>query len=175
MGEGKTVLFTGASFGIGDHCTLLASAGEVLLVARSKDQLELIANEIRAASGFAEAHPTDLMDPDAVAELAHRLLEAHGAIDIVVNNAGKSIRRSVALSYDRFHDYQRTISVNYLGPVRLLLALLPGMRQRRAGQIINVSTFGVRVPPGPRWGVSGVEGRVRHVVCAWGSRRGPTA
>jgi acyl-CoA synthetase (AMP-forming)/AMP-acid ligase II/NAD(P)-dependent dehydrogenase (short-subunit alcohol dehydrogenase family) len=152
--DGKIVLITGASFGIGEAAArLLASAGaKVLLVARSKEQLEAVAGEIRAAGGTAEAHPADLMDSEAVAELAHRLLETHGSIDIVVNNAGKSIRRSVALSYDRFHDYQRTIGVNYLGPVRLLLALLPGMRQRRSGQIINVSTFGVRVPPGPRWG-----------------------
>ena len=87
-----------------------------------------------------------------MAALCGRLLEAHGSIDIVVNNAGKSIRRSVALSYNRFHDWKRTIGVNYLGPVRLLLALLPEMRRRRSGHIVNVSTFGVRVPPGPRWG-----------------------
>src|SRR5262249_22623992 len=89
---------------------------------------------------------------DAVANLAQRLLDAHGSIDIVVNNAGKSIRRSVALSTDRFHDFERTIGVNYMGPVRLLLALLPAMQRRKSGQIVNVSTFGVRVPPGPRWG-----------------------
>jgi acyl-CoA synthetase (AMP-forming)/AMP-acid ligase II/NAD(P)-dependent dehydrogenase (short-subunit alcohol dehydrogenase family) len=151
---GKTVLVTGASFGIGEAAArLLASAGaRVLLVARSKDQLELVAAAIRARGGTAEVHTVDLTDTEAVADLARRLLEAHGAIDIVVNNAGKSIRRSVALSYDRFHDFERTTGVNYLGPIRLLLTLLPDMRRRRSGQIINVSTFGVRVPPGPRWG-----------------------
>ena len=69
-----------------------------------------------------------------------------------MNNAGKSIRRSVALQTDRFHDFERTIGVNYLGPIRLTLALLPEMRRRKSGQIVNVSTFGVRVPAGPRWG-----------------------
>ncbi len=151
---GKIVLITGASFGIGEATArLLASAGAtVLLVARSRDQLELVAATIRSRGGAAEVYPTDLTDPDAVAALAARLLEIHGSIDIVVNNAGKSIRRSVALSYDRFHDFERTIGVNYMGPVRLLLALLPEMRRRRAGQIVNVSTFAVRVPPVPRWG-----------------------
>ena len=67
---------------------------------------------------------------DAVEILTRRLLETHGAINIVVNNAGKSIRRSIALTYNRFHDVTRTIGVNYLGPVRLVLALLPAMRQR---------------------------------------------
>jgi len=151
---GKKVLITGASFGIGEATArLFASAGAVvLLVARSRDQLELVAESIRAQGGSAEVHPTDLTDTDAVAALAKQLLDDHGSIDIVVNNAGKSIRRSVALSYDRFHDFERTIGVNYLGPVRLLLALLPEMRRRGSGQLINVSTFGVRVPPGPRWG-----------------------
>jgi len=151
---GKTVLITGASFGIGEATArLLASAGATaILVARSRDQLELVAMTIRSHGGTAEVHLADLTDPAAVATLAGRLLDAHESIDIVVNNAGKSIRRSVALSYDRFHDFERTIGVNYLGPVRLLLALLPEMRRRGAGQIVNVSTFGVRMPPGPRWG-----------------------
>ena len=152
--DGKTVLITGASFGIGNATArLLAAAGaKVLLVARSQEQLEFVAAEIRAQGGTAEVYAADLTDTAAVADLARRVIEAHGTVDVVVSNAGKSIRRSVALSYDRFHDYERTLGVNYLGPIRLLLALLPGMRQRGAGQLINVSTFGVRVPPGPRWG-----------------------
>ncbi len=152
--EGKTVLITGASFGIGEATArLLAAAGaKVLLVARSRDQLEAVARSIRACGGSAEVHPVDLTDSPAVAELGRVLLAAYGSIDIVVSNAGKSIRRSIALSYDRFHDYERTCGVNYLGPVRLLLALLPEMRRRRIGHIVNVSTFAVRVLPAPRWG-----------------------
>jgi len=152
--EGKTALITGASFGIGEACArLLAAAGaKVLLVARSREQLNSVADVIRSQGGVAEVYPTDLMDIEAVAALGKLVLEVHGTIDILVSNAGKSIRRSVALQYDRFHDFERTIGVNYLGPVRLLLSLLPAMRHRRSGQIINVSTFGVRVPPGPRWG-----------------------
>jgi len=151
---GKTALISGASYGIGEACAwLLASAGaKVLLVARSREQLEAVAAGIRSQGGIAEIYPTDLTDTEAVATLGKQVLEVHGTIDIVVSNAGKSIRRSVALQYDRFHDFERTIGVNYLGPIRLLLCLLPGMRQKRSGQIINVSTFGVRVPPGPRWG-----------------------
>lgn len=151
---GKTVLITGASFGIGEACArLFAAAGaKVVLVARSRDQLEATAAAIRMAGGAADVQPTDLTDAAAVAALGQYLLDTYGSVDVVVNNAGKSIRRSVALSYDRFHDFERTIGVNYLGPVRLLLALLPEMRRRKAGQIVNVSTFGVRVSPGPRWG-----------------------
>src|SRR5262249_49537083 len=106
---GKTVLITGASFGIGESvASLLASAGaNVILVARSADKLEEIAAMIRAQGGTAEVHATDLTDIAAVETLAARLLETHGSIDIVVNNAGKSIRRSVALTYDRFHDIER--------------------------------------------------------------------
>jgi NAD(P)-dependent dehydrogenase (short-subunit alcohol dehydrogenase family) len=68
----------------------------------------------------------------------------HGGVDVLVNNAGRSIRRSVALSYDRFHDYERTMQLNYFGAVRLMLALLPGMRERKRGQIVNISSIGVQ-------------------------------
>jgi NAD(P)-dependent dehydrogenase (short-subunit alcohol dehydrogenase family) len=150
---GKVVLVTGASYGIGEATARkLAGAGAtVLLVARSEDRLERLRAEIAQAGGGAFAYPTDLSDPDAVASLATRLLEDHGQVDVVVSNAGKSIRRSVEMSYERFQDYERTIGINYLGPVRLLLALLPSMRERGTGQIVNVSTIGVLAPPTPRW------------------------
>jgi NAD(P)-dependent dehydrogenase (short-subunit alcohol dehydrogenase family) len=150
---GKVALVTGASYGIGEATArLLGAAGAtVLLVARSHERLARVAAEIVAHGGSACAYPTDLADLDAVAALAGTLLERHGNIDIVVNNAGKSIRRSIDLSYDRFHDFQRTIDVNYLGPVRLVLALLPAMRARGAGHIVNISTVGTRMPPAPRW------------------------
>jgi NAD(P)-dependent dehydrogenase (short-subunit alcohol dehydrogenase family) len=151
---GKTVLVTGASFGIGEACAqMLGAAGaHVLLMARSRDRLAAVAESIRSAGGRATDYPIDLSDVDAVAALAPRILAEHGAVDVLVNNAGKSIRRSLALSYDRFHDVERTIGVNYLGAARLVLALLPSMRARRRGHLINVATIGSRVPPGPRWG-----------------------
>jgi NAD(P)-dependent dehydrogenase (short-subunit alcohol dehydrogenase family) len=151
--EGKVVLVTGASFGIGEATAVqLGEAGAiVLLVARSGERLEEVAERISAAGGVADIHACDLADPDAVGGLAERVLAEHGHVDVIVSNAGKSIRRSIELSYDRFRDFERTIEVNYLGPVRLLLALLPGMRERGEGHIVNVSTLGVRVPPTPRW------------------------
>jgi len=152
--DGKVVLVTGASYGIGEAAARrLAAAGAVVLaVARSQERLESMCAEIAERGGEAFAYPADLADIDAVDALATRVLERHGHVDVLVNNAGKSIRRSIELSYDRFHDFQRTIDVNYLGPVKLLLALLPSMRRRRSGHLVNVSTLGVRMPPAPRWG-----------------------
>jgi NAD(P)-dependent dehydrogenase (short-subunit alcohol dehydrogenase family) len=151
--DGKVVLVTGASHGIGRAtATKLADAGaSVLLVARSGDVLDELAEELRERGADAQAFPVDLTDTDRVGELVPELLAAHGRVDIVVNNAGKSIRRSVAATADRFHDVTRTIGVNYLGPVRLLLGLLPAMREQGGGHIVNTSTIGVLVPPAPRW------------------------
>jgi NAD(P)-dependent dehydrogenase (short-subunit alcohol dehydrogenase family) len=150
---GKVVLVTGASYGIGEATARkLAGAGAtVLLVARSADKLEDLRAEIERDGGEAFAYPADLADPESVEALAAHVLDAHGHVDVIVNNAGKSIRRSIELSYERFHDFERTIDINYLGPVKLLLALLPSMRERKQGHIVNVSTVGVRVPPAPRW------------------------
>ena len=82
--------------------------------------------------------------------MAEEVLAYHGHVDILVNNAGRSIRRSVALSYDRFHDYERTIQLNYFGALRLILALLPTMRARKSGHIINISSIGTQTNP-PRF------------------------
>ena len=149
----QVVLVTGASYGIGEATARrLARAGAtVLLVARTADQLEVVAGEIRAAGGTAFVYPANLADPAAVEELARTVLAEHGRVDVLVSNAGKSIRRSVADSYQRFHDIERTNAVNYLGPAKLVLELLPSMRERRSGHIVNVSTAGVRTPPMARW------------------------
>jgi acyl-CoA synthetase (AMP-forming)/AMP-acid ligase II/NAD(P)-dependent dehydrogenase (short-subunit alcohol dehydrogenase family) len=151
---GKIALVTGASYGLGEATArrLGAAGATVLLTARSGDRLEEIAAEIRAAGGDADVHAADMTDTESVEALAEWVLAGHGHVDVVVSNAGKSIRRSVELSYDRFHDFERTIGINYLGPVRLLLALLPSMRARGEGHIVNVSTIGARIAPGPRWG-----------------------
>lgn len=140
-----TVLVTGASSGIGAAAArqLGAAGAKVLLVARSEDRLEQLAREIGTC---AHVHPADLSDKRSVSRLIDEVLDRHGGVDVLVSNAGHSIRRSVELSYDRLHDYERTTAVNYLGPVQLALGLLPGMRARRSGQIINVSTAGVLLP-----------------------------
>ncbi|TDD12673.1 SDR family NAD(P)-dependent oxidoreductase, partial [Kribbella turkmenica] len=93
----------------------------------------------------------NLADPAEVEELARTVLVDHGHVDVLVSNAGRSIRRSVADSYQRFHDIERTNAINYLGPARLVLELLPSMRNRGEGHIVNVSTAGVRTPPMARW------------------------
>jgi len=150
---GKVILLTGASFGVGRALALqLGQAGaKLLLAARTADALEVVAGEINAAGGDARALPLDLADTAAIDAFAAKLLAEGTAVDIVIHNAGKSIRRLVADSLDRPHDFTRTIAVNYLGPVRLQLGLLPSMIAKRGGQIIAVSTVGVRLPPGPRW------------------------
>jgi len=150
--RGKVVLITGASSGIGRATAVkVADAGAtVLLVARSIEKLEETKEEITAAGGVAHIHRCDLADVEDVQRMAEEVLTYHGHVDILVNNAGRSIRRSVALSYDRFHDYERTIQLNYLGSLRLILALLPTMRTRKSGHIINISSIGVQTNP-PRF------------------------
>jgi short-subunit dehydrogenase len=150
--RGKIVLITGASSGIGKATAVkVADAGAtVLLVARTLEKLEETRDEIVAAGGTAHIHQCDLADMDDIARMADEVLTYHGHVDILVNNAGRSIRRSIALSYDRFHDFERTIQLNYLGALRLILALLPTMRARKSGQVINISSIGVQTNP-PRF------------------------
>ncbi|HEY3014196.1 MAG TPA: SDR family NAD(P)-dependent oxidoreductase [Nocardioides sp.] len=144
---GRTVLVTGASSGIGEATARAVArrGGRVLLVARRVEELERVRAEIVAAGGVAAAYPCDLTDGEAVDDLVKTLLEEYGAVDYLVNNAGRSIRRSLELSYDRFHDFERTMAVNYFGPVRLTLGLLPAMRAQRFGQVVNVVTWGVQM------------------------------
>jgi NAD(P)-dependent dehydrogenase (short-subunit alcohol dehydrogenase family) len=152
--SGKTVLVTGASFGVGEATArkVAAAGATVLVVARSADRLHDLAASINAGGGKAVAYPADLTDEAAVGVLTKKIGEEHGALDIVVSNAGKSLRRSLHHQYDRPHDFQRTIDINYLGPIQLLLGVLPAMREQGRGHIVNVSSVGVRVPPGPQWG-----------------------
>ncbi|MFZ2049769.1 MAG: SDR family oxidoreductase [Solirubrobacteraceae bacterium] len=150
--EGRNVLITGASSGIGKATALkVAGAGGVpLLVARNVEKLEEVRAEIVAAGGTAYVYAGDISDMDDVDRLLERVLSDHGHVDMLVNNAGRSIRRSVALSYERFHDYERTMQLNYFGAVKLILGLLPSMRQRGRGHIVNVSSIGVQTSP-PRF------------------------
>lgn len=145
--SGRTVMITGASSGIGEAAAreVGSAGGVVLLVARTQEKLEALAEDVREAGGEAYAHPCDLTDPDDVDRMAHEVLTEYGQVDVLVNNAGKSIRRSVNRSYDRFHDYQRTMQLNYFAPVKLILDLLPVMRRQGSGHIINVSTIGLQI------------------------------
>ncbi len=144
--RGRILMVTGASSGIGKSAALkIADAGgTVLLVARTPEKLELTRDQILAGGGIAHIHQCDLSDPEDIDRMAEEVLAQHGHVDVLINNAGRSIRRSVALSYDRPHDFERTIQLNYLGAVRLILKLLPRMRERKSGQIINISSIGVQ-------------------------------
>jgi NAD(P)-dependent dehydrogenase (short-subunit alcohol dehydrogenase family) len=151
--EGKTVLITGGSSGIGAAVAakIAEAGGEVVLVARTKEKLDEVADDIRAGGGTAHVYPCDLSDTDAIAAMADKVIADLGGVDILINNAGRSIRRSLELSYDRIHDYQRTMQLNYLGAVQLILKFIPGMRERGYGQIVNVSSVGVQTRA-PRFG-----------------------
>ncbi|RNL63078.1 SDR family NAD(P)-dependent oxidoreductase [Nocardioides marmoriginsengisoli] len=144
---GRTVLITGASSGVGEAAAeAIASRGAVvLLAARRADELERVRARIVAGGGEAHAYVCDLTDGDDVDALMVRLLAEHGAVDMLVNNAGRSIRRSLEYSYDRMHDFERTMAINYFGPVRLILGLLPAMRAQRFGHVVNVVTWGVQI------------------------------
>lgn len=142
----KVVMITGASSGIGKETALkVGDAGAtVLLVARSADKLADLRAEIVKRGGTAHIHQCDLASNEDIERMAAEVIAEHGGVDVLVNNAGRSIRRSVALSYDRLHDFERTMQLNYFGALNLILKLLPGMRERRRGHIINISSIGVQ-------------------------------
>ena len=144
---GRVVVVTGASSGVGEATAkLVASKGAmVVLIARREDALARVVDEIEAAGGRAVAYSCDLTEGDAVDATAAKILGDLGHVDMLVNNAGRSIRRSLDLSYDRMHDFERTMAINYFGPVRLTLALLPSMREQRFGHVVNVVTWGVQL------------------------------
>jgi NAD(P)-dependent dehydrogenase (short-subunit alcohol dehydrogenase family)/thioester reductase-like protein len=150
--NGRTVVITGASSGIGKAAAKkIARAGGIpILVARSMDKLEEAKAEIEAEGGTAYLYSADLSDTDAIDELVKRILSEHVSVDILVNNAGRSIRRSMALSQDRFHDYERTMRLNYFGAIKLIMGLAPHMRERGFGHIVNISSIGVQTSP-PRF------------------------
>jgi NAD(P)-dependent dehydrogenase (short-subunit alcohol dehydrogenase family) len=150
--NGKTVVITGASSGIGKAAAMkIAAAGGIpLLIARSLDKLEEAKAEIEAAGGTAYAYSADLSDMDSIENVVQEILSEHAAVDMLVNNAGRSIRRGIALSLDRFHDFERTMQLNYFGAIKMVMALLPHMRERRSGHIVNISSIGAQTNP-PRF------------------------
>ncbi|GAA5317737.1 MAG: SDR family oxidoreductase [Candidatus Pelagadaptatus aseana] len=151
--RGRVVVVTGASSGIGKALAYrLAKAGaKVILVARGLEKLEETQRDIISLGGEAYVYPCDLSDLDACGELSNRILADHGRIDILVNNAGRSIRRSLKLTYDRFHDFERTMQLNYFGPVKLIMGCLPSMSEQQSGHIINISSIAVAAGVMPRF------------------------
>jgi short-subunit dehydrogenase len=150
--NGKTVVITGASSGIGLVTAVqVAKAGAVpILVARGKEKLDATRRLIEFQGGTAHAYACDLSDLESIDTLTKQLAEDFEHIDYVVNNAGRSIRRSLKLSEDRFHDFERTMQLNYFGAIRLIMGLLPTMRQQGAAHVVNVSSIGVLTNP-PRF------------------------
>lgn len=144
----KTIVLTGASSGIGEAAAQRFGAlgARVCLVARRQEALEEVAEAVNAAGGSAAIYRADLSSQTEVADLAQRLLQDEGRIDVLINNAGRSIRRPIAESLDRFHDYTRTMQLNYFAPVQLTLALLPRFYEQGAGHIINVSSMAALIP-----------------------------
>ena len=143
--EDKIVMITGATSGIGKASALkLARAGAtVLVVARTPEKLEETLHEIKQVGGNARAYRCDVSNLEAVDELVEQVLADYGRVDILVNNAGHSIRRSVVHSFQRFHDFERTMQLNYFGSLRLIMRLMPGMIERGFGHVINISSIGV--------------------------------
>lgn len=150
--DGKTILITGASSGIGrEFAYLLAdTAAHLILVARREESMRIMKEEIEKGSASVTVFPADLRNEEEVADL---LLVLHGlpdGLDVVVSNAGMSINRPIAHSLDRYHDFTRTMALNYFAPVKLLLSLLP-LLEKKNGHIINISTINVLLMPVPYW------------------------
>ncbi len=154
--QGRRVVITGASSGIGRETALkVARAGGVpLLVARRTEELEEVKREIEADGGQAWVYSCDITDGESVEATVKTMINDHSGpdtgIDMLVNNAGRSIRRGVRLELERFHDFERTMAINYFGAIRLTLALLPHMLERRFGHIVDISSIGVQTGP-PRF------------------------
>lgn len=148
----KTILITGASFGIGAHTAQLLAAPHVhlILVARSSAPLQTLQQSLQQKGAQVSCFPTDLTQTEQVDQLLHQLQLLGKDLDLIINNAGHSILRSIHQAKDRYHDFERTMRVNYLGPVRLLLPLLEGL-ERQKGQLINSSAVNVLLLPAPYW------------------------
>jgi NAD(P)-dependent dehydrogenase (short-subunit alcohol dehydrogenase family) len=153
--KGKRILLTGASSGIGEAAAekFARRGATVVVVARRQELLDAVVRRITGDGGDAQARACDLSDLDAADELVAKVEQDLGGVDILINNAGKSIRRPLAESLDRWHDVERTMTLNYYSPLRLIRGLAPGMRERKDGHIINVSTWGVLSESSPLFAV----------------------
>lgn len=175
--RGKRILLTGASSGIGEAAAekLAASGATVVVVARRRDLLDALVARIAAAGGDARAHACDLSDMEAVDRLVATVEAELDGIDILVNNAGRSIRRPLEESLERWHDVERTMTLNYYAPLRLIRGLAPGMLERGDGHVINVATWGVKTESPPLFGVynaskAALSSVSRILETEWGGR-----
>lgn len=143
--KGKIVVITGGSSGIGKAAAMkvAAAGGKVVICARGEEELAATKKEIEAAGGVCHTYVADLSDLASCDAFVKQVLAEHKHVDILVNNAGRSIRRAISASFDRFHDFERTMQLNYFGALRLIMGVLPGMAERHRGHIINISSIGV--------------------------------
>ncbi|WP_201553928.1 SDR family NAD(P)-dependent oxidoreductase [Psychrobacter sp. 72-O-c] len=143
--KGKNILITGASSGIGESTAYLLSecGAHVILLARTEEKLKSVKDAIEALGGKASYYPCDLTDMDDIEKTTSQIIADFDYVDVLINNAGRSIRRSVHESVNRFHDFERTMDINYFGAVKTILCFLPMMISRQSGQIINISSIGV--------------------------------
>ncbi|QOD13660.1 SDR family NAD(P)-dependent oxidoreductase [Psychrobacter sp. 28M-43] len=143
--KGKNIIITGASSGIGERTAFLLSecGAHVILLARTEDKLKMVKENIETLGGAASYYPCDLTNMDEIEKTSEKILADFKHVDVLINNAGRSIRRSVHESVNRFHDFERTMEINYFGAVKIILGFLPTMIGRQTGQIVNISSIGV--------------------------------
>lgn len=146
--RGQTIVLTGASSGIGAEAALLLAkkGAHVCLVARRETALQEVQQQVQQLGGKADIYPCDLSDNAAIQTCADEILAAHPRIDALVNNAAHSIRRPIEKAVDRLHDYQRTMQLNYLGSVALILALTPRFVSQGHGHVVNISSLSTQIP-----------------------------
>jgi len=144
----KTIIITGASSGIGEQAAIqLADLGaKVCLVARREEELERVKSTIEQRGGQAWIYPVDITIDEDAKGCIEKILTEHEKIDVLINNAARSIRRPITQALDRLHDYERTMQINYFAAVRLTLALMPHFLTNHTGHIVNVSTMSTQVP-----------------------------
>ncbi|MGO1748922.1 MAG: SDR family oxidoreductase, partial [Marinobacter sp.] len=143
--DGKVVVITGATSGIGlATAEKLAETGAILVIgARTRETLDKVATSLEEKGGNVHAYQCDFSDMEACDQFVKTVLDNHGHVDVLVNNAGRSIRRSLSLAFDRFHDFERTMQLNYFGSVRLIMGFAPSMLERKGGHVVNISSIGV--------------------------------
>jgi short-subunit dehydrogenase len=145
---GQTIVLTGSSSGIGEQAALqLAQQGAKLcLIARRRDELERVQQAIQQAGGEVWIYPADITVDEQARDCIAQILKDHSKVDVLINNAGRSIRRPITQALDRLHDYERTMQTNYMAAVRLTLGFLPHFLANGSGQVVNVSTMSTQVP-----------------------------